>query len=149
MAGGDPAGGSAGLAKLIDQVGESLYWDFQHYLGLDLLDVARELPQFLTPRRALALIRRLPVESATIAELRGGEQFRGWGADRYLAASMVDAIRENTHAFISANSKSKPKPPPPVKRPGKEQKPKTDSKGNSFAAMAAQRISQVRKARGG
>ncbi|GAB3475266.1 D site-binding protein [Amycolatopsis cihanbeyliensis] len=144
MGGGDAAGGSAELARLIDRAGECLLADFQRYYQLDLRDLLRA-GSGLSPRRALALVRQLPPESATVAALRGGAEFRGWGPDRYLLARLIDAVKENTHVFIAANSKHKPKPPEPVERPdfaaGRKRR------GNSFTAMAGSRIAAVRRKR--
>lgn len=98
-----------------------------------------------SPRKVLALVRQLPPESATIASLRGGDHFRGWGLDQYFYAALIDAVRENTYAVIAANSKKKPKPPEPVQRP-EQRKPKAQT--NSFAAMAGARIAAAKKARG-
>lgn len=146
MVGGDSAGGSAELARLIDKCGECILADFQHYYGLDLRDVLRP-GAGLSSRRALALVRQLPPESATVAALRGGAEFRGWGPDRYLMARLIDAVKENTHAFISANSKKKPKAPKPVERPDFHAEQKR--RGNSFAAMAGARIAAIRNRKKG
>jgi hypothetical protein len=99
----------------------------------------------MSPRQVLALLRQLPPESRTVAALRGGEQFQGWGVDRYLMASIVDAIQQNTYAFISANSKRKPKAPEPVKRPSKDSGPQRDNKTNMFR----QQLAAAKKAQGG
>lgn len=98
----------------------------------------------LTARRVLAYVRSLPLDSATVASLRGGDQFRGWDMDAYLLASVIDAINQNTYVLLSANSKRKPKPIPLVDRPN--DKPKTQS-GSKFAAMArmAKNAAQKRK----
>jgi hypothetical protein len=86
----------------------------------------------LTPRLVLCYIRSLPMESATVAAMRGGEQFRGWNQEMYMLANVLDAVRENTYAFVAANSKRKPKTPEPTQRPEKQQK----RKSNLFANMA-------------
>jgi hypothetical protein len=99
----------------------------------------------LTPRLALAYIRQLPTESATVAELRGGDDFVGWGQDRYLMARLIDAVKENTHVFVSANAKRKQRPPEPVERP--DFKTQKQTAPNPFALMAGARISAVRKKR--
>lgn len=128
---GDSGGGSLELAKLIDQCGEQLLRDFFLYYNLDLRDVM--VPESrLTPRTCVALIKQLPEESATIAELRGGSQFVGWGTDRYLLAQMVDSLRENSWILAAVNSKHKPKRPELLPRPGKS----AAKKQNQFAAMA-------------
>ena len=128
---GDPGPGSLGLAELIDRCGEQLLSDFFRYYGLDIRDVLVPGTR-LTPRSALALIRQLPEDSATIAELRGGPQFAGWDTDRYLTAQLIDSVRENTWVLIAANSKKKPKHPEPMPRPKVDAPKKT----NQFAAMA-------------
>ena len=134
MDGGDSAGGSHGLAKLIDKCGEQILADFQSHYGLNLVNELR--PGGMSPRQVLALIRQLPPESRTFAALRGGEQFVGWGVDRYLMASVIDAIQQNTYAFIAANSKRKPKAPEPVKRPSKNG-PQKDGANNLFRQQLA------------
>lgn len=142
MGGGDSAGGSNGLAKLIDQYGEQLNADFQSFYFLDFVKVMTPGSGY-SPRRVLSMIRQLPPESRTVAALRGGDQFYGWGVDRYLLAAQVDAIRENTHAFISANSpKKRPKPPEPVARPSKDSGPPKDSSSNPFRQQLAARKGQ-------
>lgn len=87
------------------------------------------------------------MESRTRARLRGGEHFEGWGLDQYFYAALVNAVRENTYAVISANSKKKQKPPDPVEIPD-NWKPKQPQK-NTFAAMAGARIAATRNAKGG
>lgn len=124
MDGADAAGGSQGLADLLDKYGESLVADFERYY--------RPLPQMIeggsSPRYILSLIRQLPIECATVAELRGGQQFRGWDAERYLLVALVDAVQANT--YVASGGKGKK--PEPLYRPEKA-KPKN---GNAFAAMA-------------
>lgn len=143
MDGGDSAGGSHGLARLIDRCGEQILADFQSEYGLNLIEVLR--PGGMPPRQVLALIRQLPPESRTVAALRGGDQFQGWGVDRYLLASVVDAINANTYAFISANSKRKPKSPEPVQRPTKEGGRPKDGTANPFR----QQLAAAKKVQGG
>ncbi|MFD1049925.1 hypothetical protein ACFQ1S_32545, partial [Kibdelosporangium lantanae] len=83
--------------------------------------------------------------SATVAALRGGPEFRGWGPDRYLTALLVDAVQAGTYAFVSANSKRKPTPPTPVERPEKKRSRRQSAGG--FAAIAKARIAAVRRAK--
>lgn len=64
--------------------------------------------------------------------MRGGIQFLGWDTDRYLLAQLIDSVRENTWAFVAANSKKRPKQPQPIPRPEKN----VTKKKNQFAAMA-------------
>lgn len=141
MDGGDPGGGSQGLAELIDRHGEALLADFErYYTGLPEL-----MRSGASPRYLLSLIRQLPMESNTTAQMRGGEEFRGWGVDQYLLANLTDAVNAATYAIVASNSKSKPKPPEPVYRPDKATKKK---RANSFAMMAARQMAAARKAQG-
>lgn len=127
------AGGSFELAGLIDEHGECILSDLKAYYGVDLLDVL--IPESgLTPLRVLAYIRNLPVGSATLAAIRGGEQFRDWDVQTYMLANIVDVINHNTYAFVAANSKKKPKPPKPVDRP--VSRVPSNPIANKFAAMA-------------
>lgn len=132
---GHAAGGSSQLAELIDEFGEQIYFDLHHYAGgLNLVDALRPGSGY-SPRQILVLIRQLPIESATIAAMRGSSEFRGWGLDRYTLTNLVDAVRENTYVTLATSgaTKRKPKPPEPSWRPkDKMQKPKS----NGFAAMA-------------
>lgn len=107
------------------------------------MDILREDSGF-SPRQIVLLIKGLPVESRTIALMRGNEELRGWGVDRYQRAAMIDAVRENTFAFISANSKRKPTPPEPTYRP-KEKAAKKRNTGQPN--LFAQRLSAARKAK--
>lgn len=143
MDGGDPAGGSAELARLINQCGECILFDLKHYLQVDLHDVLVD-GSGLSPRLVLAYIRQLPLESATVAAIRGGEQFRGWSVITYLLAQQIDSIRENTWVTVSANAKKKPKAPEPYPRPEKKSK-----KGNLFASMARTQYQKMRSKKNG
>jgi len=69
----------------------------------------------------------------------------GWGVDRYLLASAVDAINHNTYAFVAANSKRKPKSPEPVQRPSKTPRRGKDNQTNPFR----QQLAAAKKAQGG
>lgn len=133
---GHAAGGSRQLAELIDEFGEQIYFDLhQHAGGLNLVH-ALDYDSGYSPRQILMLIRQLPLESATVAAMRGGTQFRGWGLDRYLLTQIADSIHENTYAtvVVSGASKRKPKKPEPMWRPEEKQaKPKR----NAFGTMAA------------
>ena len=142
--GGDAAGGSAGLAELIEDHGECLIADFRSHYGLNLVDMLRPGSGY-SPRLVLVYARQLPVESRTVAAIRGGHQFDGWGFDRYLFASLIDAVNMTTHAVVASNSgKKKPKPPKPMQRPSKNG-PKKDDMSNPFR----QQLMAARKAQGG
>lgn len=141
MDGGDPDGGSAALVRLIDQYGEHILADFQSEYGLNLVKVIRPDSGY-SPKQVLSLIQSLPPESRTVAAIRGGPEFLGWGADRYLMAALIDAVNQNTFAFVSANSKKKPKPPQPVPRPSVQES--KGSKPNMFALMAKAHMAKAR-----
>lgn len=121
-----------------------IYSDLHRFYGGLNLVTALSPGSGYSPRQILVLIRNLPLESATMAAIRGGSEFLGWGLDRYLTTSLIDAVKENTFAFISANSKKKPKAPEPSYRP---EKVKAKKKANMFSVMAGQRLAVARKAR--
>lgn len=117
MAGGNPAGGSIGLASLIDDHGECLFADLLETYGINLVCALSDESDY-SPLQLLVLIKQLPPSSRTVAALRGGPVYLGWDADRYMFASLIDAVNQNTHAVIAANSgKKKPKAPKPFPRP--------------------------------
>jgi hypothetical protein len=81
-------------------------------------------------------VKNLPIDSAFYAEVRGGQQFRGWGEDRYMTARLIDSIRALTYLFICANTdpkKKRPEPPDPHPTPD-GLKVKKPAKSGSFAA---------------
>lgn len=148
MAGGHAAGGSLQLAGLIDEYGEHIYRDLHEYAGgLNLVDALREGSGY-SPRQILILIKGLPLESATSAAIRGSQEFRGWGIDRYLRANLTDAVRQNTYVLLSANSKKKPAPPEATYRPKEAVQPKKQNPNNPFAQRlaAAKRAKEARNA---
>lgn len=144
MDGGQPGGGSRGLAELIDEYGEHLAADLLEVYGVDLRDVL--VPESrLTPQLVLVLVRGLPESSRFVAERRGGQEFRGWDTDRYALAATVNAVRALQWTYIAAHSKSKPKPPDPFPIPD-HLKRKKHVGSKSFAAIAAAKMSAARKA---
>ena len=114
MDGVDPGGGSTGLAELIDKYGEYLVADFQSEYGLNLI---REIRAGMSPAHIIVLVRQLPLESRTIAHMRGGEDFVGWGMERYMQAHLIDAVQSVGYAVAQSNSKKKVKAPKPFPRP--------------------------------
>jgi hypothetical protein len=137
------AGGSFQLAELIDKYGEHIYRDLHEYAGgLNLVEILRDGSGY-SPRQILLLIQGLPLQSATVAMMRGGQEFRGWDQDRYLSAALFDAVKENTFAFISANSKRKPPAPEPMWRPKEQTKKKSRDKNNPFL----QRLEAAKRAK--
>lgn len=127
MAGGDPAGGSYALAELIDDHGEEIYADLLETYKINLVD-ALSGQSGLSPKQILVLIKQLSPASRTVAVLRGGGLFLGWDADRYMLATLIDAVQMCTHAVIAANSgKKKPKAPKPFPRPEATKKRKDNN----------------------
>src|SRR5690606_19450704 len=137
VAGGDSAGGSRELARLIDKAGEELLFDFRHYLGLDFLDVFKD-GSGLTPRLALSYVRQLPMDSATQAALQGGPEYRGWDVETYQSADQVVVVNWLicVHIGVKSDKNKKPNKPEATYRSGeKRRKP---SKPNSFAIQVMQ-----------
>jgi hypothetical protein len=110
---------------------------------VDLRDLFRDDGR-LTPLYLLSLIRGLPMESRFNAERRGGQQFRGWDAGRYIDVATVNAIRALQWTYVAAHSKNKPKPPEPFPIPDKSVRRKNKGPG-SFAFIAAQKIAAARR----
>ena len=149
MDGGYPAGGSRELAELIDQYGEYLVPDLKHYYGIDLRDLFSEASP-LSPRFVLAYIKNLPLESSFYAEVRGGQKYRGWGEERYMAASELNVLRLLLHVLILANTdpkKTRHKAPEPYPTPDKPAKKQADRPG-SFAFIAKQHIAAAKRKKG-
>lgn len=113
--------------------------------------MAREVPPH-SPRFVLVHIDNLDYDSAFIAELRGGQQFRGWDESRYLLAAQANAIRTLSWLFLLANKdpkKSSPPPPEPWPLPDKQTKKQRQDKPGSFAFMAKAHIAAIRKLKEG
>ena len=142
MDGGDPAGGSGELARLIDQYGELIVPDLLREYGVDARDVFVE-GTGVTPRFLLSLIIRLPSGSDTKAAIRGGAQFEGWDQDRYLTVGVINAVRELTNVLISVNTSKgkKPKHLDPFPVP-KDKSETTQHKPGSFAFIALQHLNR-------
>lgn len=151
MDGSYPAGGSRELAQLIDKYGEILLPELKHHFGIDLRDLfLDDCP--MSPRFVLAHIKILPVGSAFVAEVRGGQEFRGWDEDRYQMAALIDAIRILQYIFVLANidpKKKKPKPPEPYPTPDKATKHKQPDKPGSFAFIAKSALAAAKRRKEG
>jgi hypothetical protein len=93
--------------------------DLSEFHGLDLVQVVRD--GSMSPRMLLARLACLPDTSALHASLRG--EPRGWGMDRHLSATVVDAIQENSWLTAAVASKRKPRKPRPIPRPKSTAKP--------------------------
>lgn len=96
----------------------------------------------LTPKRFLYLVEALPVDSRTTTLVAGQSEGQGWGVTEYLLANVIDAVRENTFAYIQAKSKKKLAPPERFPVPGAKQAKK---KTNSFVRMAQAQLAQAQQ----
>jgi len=149
--GGDSAGGSGELARVIDDYGEILVPELRHYFGLDLRELFLEIPPW-SPRYVLAHIKWLPMGSAFVAANRGGQEFRGWDEGRYMTAATLDAIRLLIHTFVMAHrdpKKRAPSAPDPYRTPddrvGGSYKSKQPPKPGSFAFIAGAKLAAAKK----
>lgn len=125
---------------MINKHGECIVADLSRYHGIKPWEI---LDGTYSPKVLLAYIRNLPLDSASMAAIRGGPEFIGWDPHMYMLANIVDAIQTNTYAFVAANSKRKPKAPTPVKRP----KQKGNPEQARFAALARiARANAIKKA---
>ena len=148
MDGDNPAGGSRELAKLIDEHGGILVPELRHYFGLDVRDV---LTYDVSPLFVLIHIGYLPMESAFVAEQRGGQKFRGWSEDRYIRVMSLNAQSIGNYMFLSANmdpKKKKPPPPRPYAVPDAPVKEDQTKRPGSFAAMAAMQMAAAKRKEG-
>ncbi|BCP36362.1 hypothetical protein MINTMi198_17320 [Mycobacterium intracellulare M.i.198] len=151
---GHRSGGSLELARLIDEAGEDLIPDLKQYYGIDLRDLFSE-DKPLSPRWALMHVLHLPIESAFVAQLRGGPEFRGWSPDRYMAARLIDLQAIQNWMFLSANrdpDSKAPEMPEPYPLPDDiKVKKQLKDKPGSFGFMAKTLLAKAkkRKAAGG
>ncbi|QXN73863.1 tail assembly chaperone [Mycobacterium phage Eaglepride] len=141
-------GGSAELADLIDRYGEALVPDLKHYYGIDLRDLFSE-DHPISPRWVLLHVKNLPMDSAFVAEFRGGQRYRGWDPSRYMQAAMIDLLRIQNYMFVLANSdpkKGKPKEPEPYPLPDTQRtEQKKTYKPGSFGGIVAQMFAAKRR----
>ena len=114
---------------------------------MDLRDLfSDECP--LSPRYVLSLVLHLPSDGAFYASRSGGQEFRGWDADRYALVSLVNAQRATNHILMMVNrDPKKPRPKPPETFPTPGDKKKTAHKPGSFAAIAASMMAAQRRKR--
>jgi len=90
-----------------------LYADLLRYYRVDLTEVVAGGGP--SPALVLALVEGLPEDSATVAAMRGGRDWRGWTRTALLLADIYDAINANTRA--SGRWRRKPPTIPPYPRP--------------------------------
>lgn len=65
--------------------------DLRRYYQVNLLDVF-DGESGLTPRVVLWLVEHLPEDSATMAAVRGGPEFRAWTQSMYVAAAQTNLL---------------------------------------------------------
>lgn len=80
---------------------------------MSLVDVLAEHTH--SPRTLLALIEWLPDNGAFGAAVRG--EPRGWGTDRHVAVTTIDALQANTWVTAAVATKRRPVKPKPIPRP--------------------------------
>lgn len=90
-----------------------MYADLLRYYRVDLAEVVAGGGP--SPALVLALVEGLPEDSATVAAMRGGRDWRGWTRTELLLADIYDAINANTRA--SGRWRRKPPTIPPYPRP--------------------------------
>lgn len=95
----------------------------------------------LSPRRALSLIQGLPHGTRSIARIQDDPELEGWDVSAFLAAALIETVRENTFATVQIQSKKKLKHPEPLKIPGNTS-PKKKPAPNMFAAMARAQLNR-------
>ena len=101
----------------------------------------------MSPRFVLAHVRNLDYYSAFMAEVRGGQQFRGWDENRYLLAAHANALRTLIYITILANidPKKSKKPKPPEMWPLPDKQAKKQDKPGSFASIAKRGLAAAKK----
>ncbi|MFJ6183768.1 hypothetical protein [Streptomyces sp. NPDC092295] len=80
-----------------------------------------------SPFFVMALVRRLPDTSLTVALASGGREHFGWGVDRHMKADIFDALNQNTRATGQWGKGKAPKFKP-WPRPAATKKKQADSK---------------------
>lgn len=108
---------------------------------MDLLDLFRE-ENPLSPKRALALIEGLPIETMTSALLREEPDSYGWGTETYLLAAGINAVREGTFVNMQVRTKKKLAPPDLVVTPGSEAARDKHKPANAFVKMAQAQLAK-------
>ena len=76
----------------------------------------------VSPRGIFARLVNLPDDSALAASLQGVP--RGWGTNRHLLASTVDAVIGNTYVTARVAGAKRVRKPKPIPRPKSKARPK-------------------------
>lgn len=100
----------------------------------------------VTPRWLLVLISELDTKSRYVAELNGGQQFRGWDIDRWANVFSLETLRAIQWIYTAAHVDKKPALPKPFPVPRDERpQDKTPDKPGSFAFIAKSHLASVKK----
>jgi len=135
MAGGQPAGGSFQLDKLIVEHGSAILADLLHYYGHDIHDLWRD-GSGLTPRTVLWLVGQLPEGSAFFASVQGGAKYRSWTLQNQLLAFAGNSLYAANRQRAGKPTKKLPINPP-----------KPSIKGRRTQTRRVQRIAGLPSAR--
>ena len=88
------------------------------YYRVDITEVV--LGRGPAPALVLALVEGLPDDSWYYAALQGGDEFLGWGRDRYMVADLFDALMFVARSSGNLGKRKLPEYPRPKKmRPKK------------------------------
>lgn len=88
------------------------------------------------PSLVLLMVQRLPDDCMTAALASGGREHFGWGTDRHLTATLVDAVHQVIR--VAGNWKKKAPDIPPVPRPkAKKQLPPRSNAKPGESPLAA------------
>jgi hypothetical protein len=88
----------------------------------------------LSPKRALALVEALPLDSAFCTAQRGGSAFAGWDRHAYMLADIFDALQAVIYVLLAVNSEKPSKVKQPGKYPRPDDKQKQDDKPDILLA---------------
>lgn len=92
------------------------------------------------------------MESATVASLRGGKNFRGWDLDRYMTARLIDSVQALKYITMLAHADPKKRKPPVPEQfptPEKIDRKAREAKPGSFAFIANSLIAKGKKRKEG
>jgi hypothetical protein len=115
------------LSGMLIEYSEAIEADLARFYPRDRDQLTEWYAGRMTMRRLWVLVSNLPKDSATTIEIVG-EDRSTWTTMVELSAQTVDAIKELTHNFVNANSKSPSRNRPPlVPRPAGVQDDQTDT----------------------
>lgn len=121
---------------MLDEYGGEITSDLLRFYGVDIRDL---FTGQITPRRCLALVENLPIESATYSKrLAEGERASmGWDRNSYLLADVVDVLQSlhTTLARVNASNPKRVKDPDPYNRPGQKERDRKAKSSNPFASV--------------